>query len=44
MIYLSFQWLNVACKRDLTYSPAVITSYFKGLSGEMQLGIGYTEV
>jgi hypothetical protein len=30
----------VAFKREFTYSPAVITSYFDGRSEETQLGIG----
>ena len=31
----------VASKRDFTYSPAVITSYLAGESGETQVDIGF---
>jgi hypothetical protein len=33
--------LYVLSSLDRTYSPAVTTSYFAGMSGETQLGMGF---
>ena len=38
------QWPYVAFSLSFTYSPAVMTSYIGGLSGDTQLGIGYTNL